>query len=236
MNIILLEPTESLSDGFYQLNERKSNHISKILKASKGSFLEAAKINDSFGLIKIVSIEKYAIVEFFPQEKLQTKEISVNAFISYQRPQTLKKIFFLAGSLGLDDLFFFRAEKSEKSYESSKVWELEELNLNFYLGMEQSKKNKVPRVSHIHSKSILEKTLKNYQSFLLNSYSENSLSKVHSKNIAFVLGPESGFTEDENCFFKKNCSEEIRVSKSILRTEHAFTFFCSQLELIGGFT
>jgi RsmE family RNA methyltransferase len=55
---------------------------------------------------------------------------------------------------------------------------------------------------------------------------------IPNQIIQFILGPEGGMTVKDMEFFKKNGAKPIKLSKNILRTEHALTYMLAQLEIL----
>ena len=49
MNIILLDPKNTLADGMYGLSFRQQTHISKVIKAKQGDVLRVGLLNGKIG-------------------------------------------------------------------------------------------------------------------------------------------------------------------------------------------
>ncbi|MGB0783209.1 MAG: 16S rRNA (uracil(1498)-N(3))-methyltransferase, partial [Marinomonas sp.] len=49
MNIILLDPENTLADGLFALSSRQQTHISKVIKAQSGDVLRVGVLNGKIG-------------------------------------------------------------------------------------------------------------------------------------------------------------------------------------------
>ncbi|NUM42219.1 MAG: RsmE family RNA methyltransferase [Leptospiraceae bacterium] len=149
MNLLILEESEKIYDNYFKLIERKSSHIIQILKSKPKDTLQAGTLNRDYGLFHIEKIEDNIVYGLFRREEetVQGKTFPcIRLFSSIQRPQTIKKILQLAATLQVEEVFFFIARKSEKSYLNSPIWNSENLNKELILGLEQGKKIHLPKI------------------------------------------------------------------------------------------
>ncbi len=240
MNRLILVEREKISESIYRLTDRKANHILKILKSNIGDSLKAGLWNSSIGLARIESIdkEKREVFVSYQEEEKEIKKAGLSqlrVFSALQRPQTTKKIIQFCANCGILDLFFFPAEKSELSYLQSSIWTDESLEEEIILWLEQGGRVLSPNIQILKNKYRITDHLVNENRFILNfnhnyiDSFQNQISKTHPLHI--VIGPESGFIEEDVKYFKNLSFKEVSVSENILRSEIALMFFAAQLEL-----
>ncbi len=241
MNRIILEESEYDGDLIYRLDSRKSNHVLKILKANIGDQFKAGVLNSSLGVAtvskidqdnRLVSIHYRAETNILPKACL----FGLRVFSSIQRPQTVKKMIHLCANCGIPELFFFPAEKSEFSYLNSSIWSERNLLDEIILGLEQGGRVVAPKIQVLKNKYKIKEHLTSGNRFLLDfnsKYLTNLLQDFDFKNtVQIVLGPESGFIDEDILFFQTLGFEKITVSENILRSEVALSFFLAQFELL----
>ena len=243
MNRIILEESERIEDSLYCLTERKSNHILKIIKSNIGDTVKVGLINHSIGngIVQSIDLVSRNVILFYnslegnkniPQSKLG----NIRIFSSIQRPQTVKKIIQLSATCGIQELFFFPADKSESSYLNSSLWSKESLLGEIILGLEQGGRIYSPQITVLKNKYRIQENLISGNRYILDFGGKYLLDPTFSINpgepLQFVIGPESGLTEDDLAFFLKLQFDRISVSENILRSENALAYLLSQIELL----
>lgn len=214
------------------------NHMHETLKASIGDTFKCTIIDQGLctGVItslnaKECRLELSAIRAFSPQW--------FNLVVGVSRPQTSKKILEHATTFGAKKIHFFKAELSEKSYLSSKVFEDKE-SMDFLLaGLSQSTIYGNIPVVKVDKFNPADSYQNDTQKFILDlNASGNFLD--HKSNIDFdkpitlAVGPERGFISSDIERFHKAGFVSVKISSSVLRVEHAIYSAVSQLELIRG--
>ena len=241
MNRIILEESERIGDSLFCLNNRKSNHILKTLKSQIGDKLKAGLLNQSIGttIIQSIDYENRKVKVIYQEENTNyplTNLTNIRVFSSIQRPQTVKKMIQLSATCGVSELFFFPADKSEFSYLNSSIWSEKSILEEVILGLEQGGRIKQPQVLVLKNKYKIKDHLTLGDRIVLDFNAKSLLDhKVEyniDKPLQIAIGPESGFTEEDLIFFTGLNFEKISVSENILRSELAFAFVLSQLELL----
>ncbi|MBE7411757.1 MAG: RsmE family RNA methyltransferase [Leptospiraceae bacterium] len=237
--MLILEESEKIYDNYFKLIERKSSHIIQILKSKPKDTLQAGTLNRDYGLFHIEKIEDNIVYGLFRREEetVQGKTFPcIRLFSSIQRPQTIKKILQLAATLQVEEVFFFIARKSEKSYLNSPIWNSENLNKELILGLEQGKKIHLPKIKILKNvKEVFEISNSDVKFvFHPNGQSMNLFKSQISKaeSISNLIGPESGFSESELDRFQEMGFQKLSLSSSVLRTETAISYSLAQIELI----
>jgi RsmE family RNA methyltransferase len=237
MNLLILKEIELLDKNIYKIQNRKKNHLIDIKKVYEGFSLPSARLNLDIGEFKVLEInEEYIIGEYFLNKIIPKKDPYIELFISYQRPQTMKKIFQLVGTLQIQKVNIFPLSKSEKSYEKSSIWKEESWKEELDLGMEQGKNIYYPEILFFENKIELKDLIHPNKSILLDP-SGSSMKKAFSNfrelnSVQLILGPEGGLNERDINYFITLGAIKTKISESILRTEQALAFVIGQIELI----
>ncbi|MEM7183509.1 MAG: RsmE family RNA methyltransferase [Spirochaetota bacterium] len=239
MNWIVLETQERLRGQEYQLSERKSLHVYEILRAKQGDTLQAVSLGEAKGqflLLEEPQKGKKLRGEFLADtiQLATNRPQNLQLLIALQRPQTSKKIIQLAACLGVPSLVFFIANKSEKSYLNSPIWQEEALLHESILGMEQGGNPFPPKIVVEKNKYRLRNYLRSDSYFFQPDSKLAFLGRAEAKNpsLTLVFGPESGFAAEDIAFLQEEGVRGLQLSASILRTEYAFAYAMSQLELL----
>lgn len=249
MNILLLNRGEETSAGEFRIRRPQIiNHINRILKKKSGDSVKAGLEDDSLGLFRIKSVSEEEIRgKFTAILRPRRRSPEVRAVVSVQRPPTVEKILHLAGVWGISNLCFVLAELSRKEYLTSPVWKGSDLYDNLRLGMEQGGNIHLPKTSL--GFTIPEKGTQPSSFLTVNDLISDSSIKTEfyldpngirlsdippeedlQEGITIYLGPEPGWSNREKSLFRKKDIRPIRLSRSILRSEQAFSFFLAQWE------
>jgi 16S rRNA (uracil1498-N3)-methyltransferase len=240
MNLLILKEDELVDKNIYKIQRRKKNHLIEIKKVYEGFSLLSARLNLDIGEFKILEINKeYIIGEYYFKKIIPKKDPCIELFISYQRPQTMKKIFQLTGTLQIQKVNIFPLSKSEKSYEKSSIWREESWKEELDLGMEQGKNFYYPEIRFYEDKKEVRDLILPDKSILLDP-NGSSMRKVFSDSkkldlVQLIIGPEGGLNERDINYFINLGAIKTKISESILRTEQALAFVIGQIELIKEF-
>ena len=237
MNLLILKEDELVAKNIYKIQNRKKNHLIDIKKVYVGYTLPAGRLNLDIGEFTITEITKEFIMgEYLFKIIVPKKNQIIELFISYQRPQTMKKIFQLIGTLQIQKVNIFPLSKSEKSYEKSSLWKEDSWKEELDLGMEQGKNIYSPEIHFFSNKMELSDLIMVNKCILLDPNGcsmRNAFSNFNEKNqVQLIIGPEGGLTERDIDYFINLGAIKTKISDSILRTEQALSFVIGQIELI----
>jgi 16S rRNA (uracil1498-N3)-methyltransferase len=135
--------------------------------------------------------------------------------------------------LGVNEIIPFMANRSLIKLDNRKDKKIERWQKIVKEASEQSKREVVPKVNNFMQLSDLV-NLKEYDMKFLCTVNENSqnikkeLSNIsRSARILFVIGPEGGFTKEEEITLIENGFISLSLGSSVLRTETASIFIMS---------
>ena len=241
MNIIILTKNDLIEKKIYEVADDRFIHIKKILKSEAGDVIEIGLLNSFTGTAKVLEItEDKVILEIVSSKEKTEVSPKIDIICALPRPQTLKKVLNICGTMGVNNLYLIRSEKVEKSYFHSPL--LNEENYNKYLieGLSQGKRIGLPKVSiHNKFKVFFEHDFKEFRNdsicLLAHPDSNRYLNKINldnPKNAIFAIGPEGGWNDFEINLMEEKGFIKYKLSESILRVENAVTAALSQFEII----
>jgi 16S rRNA (uracil1498-N3)-methyltransferase len=229
-SIVLTDDSGIISDS------KILNHLHTTLKAKLGDQFKFTILNKGMALGTITELSlQQCIVEF--KELTSSPPAWFQLIVGVSRPQTTKKILEHATTFGVQKIHFFKAELSEKSYLTSKVFEEKNLLECLIDGLSQSALyTHLPKVevSPYNPASTYKDHAQKYILDIADSHSfislKDSLDFTHP--ITLAIGPERGFTKKDLETFHQAGFKSVKISSSILRVEHAIYSAVSQLELL----
>ena len=219
------------NDKFLIKDLLRVNHINKILKKSIGDLIKITYINHGIGNGEILEVNKsFVLIKI--NKILSPESPKIHLLIGLSRPPTMKKIIEHGTSMGVQSFTFFNAFHSEKSYMQSKIFNEQNIMELLALGLSQSGCfYNLPAVSTVSNFSKID--FGQFQSkiyFSLNS--KHSFQKFENnigENLILTIGPERGWTKDEEENLNSLEFKDYNLGKPILRTEIATFVALGQL-------
>ncbi len=215
------------------LNDERVEHCHSILKVKLGDEIKLCLVGLGLCTGCVVEISKQQLkisisqqVELKHQQHSQLKMM----FIGLARPQTIKKILEYGTSMGVTHFYFLPAELSEKSYATSKVWQKENIEHHLFLGLAQSNFYfMLPKVEVLLSWKDIEVRLNHIKQRYLGSWQKNEIQFQQLESFAVALGPERGWTQQEEEFWRGLNFSDMSLGESVLRVETALVSALSKL-------
>lgn len=208
------------------MNEDDSNHIYKVMRMHLGDNIEVV-CNSKTYICKIVSLDKIVRVNII-EELSENNELPIKVSIcqSLVNEQKMDLILQKCCELGVYEVIPFKAKncvvkENQKSDKKIVRWQriLKEAS-------EQSKRNIIPAVHNIIDIDELIKLP--YDLKILCSVNEftQSIKKVFDEykkydTMIIVIGPEGGFSQEEENKLITNGFISVSLGKRVLRTETA---------------
>lgn len=174
MNLIVLDPKQSLGDGVYALSERQQLHISKVIKASAGDVLRVGLLNGKIGEgvyqspdyqspDRQLSDSQSPDYQSSGSEKkgkringtgtihslVLTSEppapLPMVLVMALPRPNMLKRTLQNMSAMGVKEIYLIHSAKVEKSYWQSPVVQFDVIEQTLLEGLEQAKDTVMPK-------------------------------------------------------------------------------------------
>jgi 16S rRNA (uracil1498-N3)-methyltransferase len=249
MNLLLFESNEIKNDQTVCLQDRRSDHIIKILGCKPGDSVRAGIINGPVGTAEILSIrakEKNApvLLRFSAQDDSQPEHPAVDLIMGLVRPIMLKRVLAQVASLGVGRIFLVNGNRVEKSFFNASL--LRDDKYRFYLvqGLEQAKDTFLPQVTiHERFKPFVEDFIptvsKEYDRMLVAHPGDTAdLKQILGNNIKgktlLAVGPEGGWVDFEIGKFIEYSFVPVSLGRRVLRTDTAVVGLLAQLMLLQG--
>jgi len=246
MNLLLFESTEMTPDNTIVLNDRRSEHIIRVLGCKVGDSVRAGMINGPVGVGEVLAIDSgqknSEVVMRFIAEKEAPSQPPVDLVMGLVRPIMLKKILAQAASLGVGRIFLINANRVEKSFFEARL--LKDENYRPYLleGLEQAKDTFLPQLTvHQRFRPFVEDFIpaiaQTYTRMLVaHPDAREGLMKVAGMGISgrtlLAVGPEGGWVDFEIDKFIEHSFLPINMGSRILRTDTAVVSLLAQLMLL----
>jgi 16S rRNA (uracil1498-N3)-methyltransferase len=236
LNRVVLFDHDKINSFTFSLKDKKRiGHLLDHLKVQKGDQLKATVINSGLTTVEVLNLSAEEINFKVIADYQSPQNRTLTLYVATSRPPTMKKVIEHGTTLGVSHFHFFTARLSEKSYLKSKVLDKENLNELATLGIAQSGNLwKIPTFEFSTSLAhATQEIAPPYYTLSLNEGSTLLQSGPNFKDhLKFFIGPERGWTKDEEQFLKDKGSQPIVLSKHILRVETAAFALLSQLELL----
>ena len=231
MNIVLFEENEI--NRPLSLNDKRGNHIIKILKFRENDIFDAGIIGGEKGKAYITEITDKDIYFRFKAD-YNHKEVKKQPLIlitAFARPPEAKKILKNITTLGVDSICFIRTLKSERSYMDSSLWKNENYREYLVDGACQAFATDIPDIylfpsllQCINSPVIKDKTeriaLDNYEASV--SLTDYNYSKSDEVSV-LAVGGERGWSTKEREILRENSFTLCSLGERVLKTETACT-------------
>lgn len=216
-------------------------HIYKVMRNKPNDLIEVCFNNNSYiAKIKEVSSEmvSFEILEEIIQKNENKPKITLIQGLA--KGDKNDDIIKHGTELGVDCIILLQMDRSIVKIEENKL----ENKLNRFKKIakeaaEQAHRNSIPEILIITNRNKLD--LNGYDFKLLLDEEEAkkpdgmllcSIDFSNSKNVAFVVGPEGGISENERQFFVSKEFLPISIGNNILRTETASLAFLAMLNYI----
>jgi RNA methyltransferase, rsmE family len=230
--------SKKIENNRFTLTEEDTYHITKVMRMVKDDKIEVVYQENTY-ICKIVSlsplVEAEIVEEIKNNQELKTQVTIVQSLVKEQK---MDYILQKTVELGVDKIIPYCASRSVIKINEKKDKKIERWKSILKEAAEQSKRIKIPEITNPINLSNLVK-LSDYDIKFLCTVNESSqnLKKVLSNmvsgaKILFVIGPEGGFTPEEEKVMMENGFLSISLGNSVLRTETASTFIMSVVRYI----
>lgn len=205
------------------LDGAEARHLTLSTRKREGERVELVDGTGTLAIAEIVSLEKKKPVELRLLESTQQEEPAKKIFLMQAVPRAnrLDTIIEKATELGVWEIILFPGEEGERSLLSDHgVERLEQVVIS---AMKQSGRLFLPKIKQIPPidswTSLDHFTL--YGDVDPSAPSLLSLQDQIADNVSFVVGPESGFSEEEVANLKRLGAIGVSLNPNILRTDTA---------------
>ncbi|MDR2731494.1 MAG: 16S rRNA (uracil(1498)-N(3))-methyltransferase [Treponema sp.] len=242
---------EGDKDGIVLLKGNDYHHLVNVLRLATGEFFPALLPDGKETLVQILSIEhgvligKCNIMENFTQER-ENLLPPIILFQALPKGDKMDLIVRQAAEGGITEIVpfvsdFSVAKRSAEKGQKFLRWEriIKEARQQSGSGIATTLHRPLTRDELFdHWKNLMEKDKSNALGLLFHhkrGLEQNSLhgylNKVPS-TVAFVIGPEGGFSDKEVLFFLENGFKPLTVGDTVLRTETAALYCAAAIRIL----
>ena len=222
----------------FELSNDDSYHITKVMRNKIGDNVEVV-IDKKLYLCEIVKIEDLVTVKKVEEIECDSEfSFYVTIAQSLVKEQKMDLILQKSCELGVSEIIPLSAVRSIVKLDKKEDKKLIRWNKILKEASEQSKRVVIPKVSEVMSIKELSKL--DYDLKVLCTVNELSVSlkdvlpkELNGLKILFVIGPEGGFTDNEEKILVDNGFISTSVGKRVLRTETASFYALSILSYIS---
>ena len=236
MNIILLDPENTLADGLFALSSRQQTHISKVIKAQSGDVLRVGVLNGKIGerIYEPPSEDRAGYIHSVNVFLSPPEPLPMVLVMALPRPNMLKRTLQNITAMGVKDLYLIHSAKVEKSYWQSPVLQTESIQQCLLEGLEQAKDTIMPNWSLIPRfrpfvEDQLPDLLKNKRGILAHPYLAKPCPIDIQQPCVLALGPEGGWNDFEVSKWHEAGMESVHLGDRILKVETVVPVLLSRL-------
>lgn len=230
--------TEKLDNNTFILNKDDTYHIKKVMRMNLGDKIEViynkelyiAEITNYDDLTKAKIIDK--LDEY---NELSNQIILVQSLVKEQK---MDYILQKNTELGVSTFIPYQADRSIVKIKDNDTKKIDRWSKIVKEASEQSKRNIIPDVTNVMNINDLIKIKADIK--ILCSVNEKSVSIKNvienvdkNSKILVVIGPEGGFSDNEEAKLMENGFVCVSLGSSVLRTETASVFVLSCIRYIN---
>lgn len=238
MNGVLLYPEETSSEVDYLITRPETrSHLIEHLKVKIGDTLHCIEVGIGVAQGIVRTLDESGIgISILSRGPVEQPSLSL--IVGLSRPPTMKKILEHGTTMGVGHFYFISTALTEKSFARSRILSQDSVKEICALGLAQSKTLAyLPHVTVLNRLEDLpqDKSLK----FCLSLKARTTLlEECHNtaglinRPLTLAVGPERGWTENEEHLLSSYGFKSISISRSTLRVEHAVFSALAQWEML----
>ena len=228
---------KSTNDDIFELSNDDSYHIIKVMRNKIGDNLEVV-IDKKLYICEIIKMDNLVTVKRVEEVECDSElPCYVTVAQSLVKEQKMDLILQKSCELGVSEIIPINATRSIVKLDKKESKKVERWNKILKEASEQSKRIVVPKVNEIMD--IKDLTNLDYDIKILCTVNELSMSlkEVLNKDLSnlkilLVIGPEGGFTDNEEKILIDNGFISTSFGRRVLRTETASLYALSIINYI----
>ena len=214
-----------INNNEYLLSNDDSYHIKKVMRMNLGDKIEIVD-NEKVFICELISLDPVK-AKIIKEEEMNNENDKKIILVQSMINETKMDYVLQKGTeLGINEFYVFKAKNSvvkENDKSSKKIIRWQKIVKE---ASEQSKRNIIPKVNDIIDISRLCKIEADVKLLLTVNELTKNIKKVLKEikkydTLIIVVGPEGGFTKEEEETLIKNGYISTSLGKRVLRTENA---------------
>ncbi len=221
---------EKLENDKFILLDSDIHHIKNVMRGKIGDQIEVVYDN-KVNICKIKNLEPLELENIRKLNDNNEMNIELTIAVSLVTEQKFDLILQKLTELGVDKIIPLKTERSIVKLDDKKIAKkIARWQMICKEASEQSKRNKVPVVSDILTLNELiqlDESMKlicslNEKTLHISKYLMSDLNKI-----LFAIGPEGGFSQEEEKYLLNNGFKPVSLGKQVLRVETAAIYVAS---------
>jgi len=227
MNLLLLDPEQSLADGRFQITGARAKHVQKVLRKKIGDTIRVGLLGGKCGYARIVESSADGLslgdLELSMPPPVPSR---VRLILALPRPKVAGRLLENITELGVKDVVLVNSSKVESSYWSAHQLKTENIKQHLLAGLEISRDTILPQVSLKRSfRAFIEDDLPgwagNHLKILAHPNGEDLQHHPATTGLCLAVGPEGGWSDFEVDLFKEHGFQTVRFGSRVLSCETA---------------
>lgn len=219
-----------IENDIVTIENQEAQHLSKVRRCKVGDEIVAFN-GDGFDYsLKVENISKDKVLAkvIKKTQNAAYDDIEITVYLAMIKNDALSEAIDNLAELNVKHVKLFKSDFSVAVIDEKKLDKLKNISIQ---ASKQCERADIMDISIINKKDI-EKDISKYKNkFFAYENSTNRL-KPFSGDFAVIIGPEGGFSVDENAYFSSFASN-VSLSKTILRAEVACTVAVSALKAVN---
>ena len=212
------------------LYESDLHHIKNVMRYKENDQIEVV-FHEIVYICNIISLDPLKLSIVTEQRESKDLKVNLTIAISLVQEQKFDLILQKLTELGVTKIIPLKTERTIVKLDDKKV----EKKINRWKiickeASEQSKRTNIPKIDNIKTlKQIINEKDELKLICSLNEKTQyiDTYLKDNIKNILFVIGPEGGFSKDEEKILLNNKFEPVSLGSRVLRVETAAMYVTS---------
>jgi RsmE family RNA methyltransferase len=234
MNILILEPGDSLGPDRVRLTGRRLKHVTEVHRAAVGDDLTVGMLGGAMGRGRVTRLDGEALEMDLVLDQAPPPKLPLTLVLALPRPKVLNRALAAATSLGVARIYLVNAWKVEKSYWKSPRLAEDNLLLQRVLGLEQAKDTRLPelhlrRLLRPFAEDELPGLLAGTLPLLAHPGVATPCPRAAAGPVTLVIGPEGGFIPAEIELLSRAGCLPVNLGERILRVETAVAALVGRL-------
>ena len=146
MNVILLEPSDFVSETRVRLSGRRLAHVREVCRSAPGDELRVGLIGGKLGTARVLGLDERRLELEVALDRAPPAPLPFTLVVALPRPPTLRKLLQQATAMGVKRFVLLQARRVEKSYWQSSGLAPGALRRQLLLGLEQAGDTVLPAV------------------------------------------------------------------------------------------
>ena len=233
MNIVLLDPRQTLSEVWSITSTRQLEHLRTHLNVQVGDRLKVGIREGQRYLTEVLMVSD-SVIQVKPiQTEPVPAKLPVTLIVAMPRPKVLRRLIMDSVTIGVEKIVLLHSYRVDKSYWQTPF--LQQIDQYVTLGLEQAGDTVAPKIEiYKRFKPFVEDVLPTWitverPAYVAHPYAGMTMPNAITHACTLLIGPEGGFIPYEIDLLEKNGCQAVSLGNRILRTETAIPYILGRL-------